>query len=96
MNERVYGDAAVPESDRLAAIVARWIIASRIAACPIINARELRRTAGLPGLREAEKVKVALDVLIEADWLAHAPQPTNSPARRRGDYCVNPRLKGVS
>ena len=85
MNERVYGDAAVPESDRLAAIVARWIIADRIAAasCPIINARELRRTAGLPGLREAEKVKTALGVLIEADWLAHAPQPTNSPARRR-------------
>ena len=77
MAERVFGDAALPEAERLAAIVARWIIR-------------------LPGLREAEKVRLALDTLVEADWLM--PDPTRAggaAGRRRVDYAVNPRLKGV-
>ena len=91
MAARAYGDAAVPEVDRLACIVGRWIIDNKPT---IINARKLRREAGLPGLREAEKVKLALGALVEADWLAPAPERAGGgPGRKRDDYLVNPRLR---
>jgi hypothetical protein len=98
MAERVFGDAALPEAERLAAIVARWIISSGLAEKQpaTLNARDLQRKARLPGLREAEKVRLALDTLVEADWLM--PDPTRAggaAGRRRVDYAVNPRLKGV-
>jgi hypothetical protein len=48
---------------------------------------------GLPGLREAEKVKLALGVLVETDWLLPAPERAGiSPGRKRDDYIVNPRV----
>jgi hypothetical protein len=91
MCERVYGDAAVPESDRLAATLAKWILKTRPT---VINARNLRRSAGLPGLRETEKVKAAITALVEADWLLPAPARAGSAAgRTRDDFAVNPRLK---
>jgi hypothetical protein len=93
MNERVYGDAGLPESDRLAATLAKWIFIERPT---VINAKKLRRSAGLPGLREADKVKMAIATLIEADWLLPAPAragPTGG--RARDDYAVNPRLRGL-
>jgi len=98
MAERVYGDAALPEDERLAAIVARWIVSARLAekTPAILNARELRRTARLPGLREAETVRAALTTLVEADWFVPIPARSGgAPGRKREDYAVNPRLKGV-
>jgi hypothetical protein len=90
MAERVFGDAALPECDRLAAIVARWIMRERP---EVVNARDLRRKARLPGLREADKVKLALGVLVEADWLRPVFERTGgSPGRQREDYLVNPRV----
>ena len=90
MAERVFGDAALPEADRLAATVARWILRERPT---VVNARALRRTARLPGLREAEKVKVALNALVEADWLRPIFNRSGDNAGRpREDYQVNPRL----
>ena len=90
MAERVFGDAALPEGDRIAATVARWILRERPA---VLNARDLRRKARLPGLREAEKVKLALNVLVEADWLRPAfGRAGDSTGRQREDYQINPRL----
>jgi len=99
MAERVYGDAALPEADRLATIVARWILDKRLPEkkSAILNARALRRQSGLPGLRHAEKVKLALDALVDADWLMPAPvRSGGGSGRKRDDYIINPRLKGVS
>jgi len=79
MAARVFGDAGLPEADRLATVVARWIMQTRPT---VINAKLLRRTAGLPGLREAEKVKSALAVLVEADWIAPAPARAGGGAGR--------------
>jgi hypothetical protein len=96
MAERAYGDAGVPEADRLATVVARWIVDKKIMdkTPAIINARDLRRAGGLPGLREIDKVKAALGVLVEADWLVPAPSRAGSGGgRKRDDYLVNPRLK---
>jgi hypothetical protein len=91
MAARVYGDAALPERDRLAAVAARWIIKTRPT---LINARDFRRKANLPGLRETEKVKMALEVLVDANWLRHAPtRGGDSPGRARDDYTVNPKLR---
>ena len=45
MAERVFGDAALPEADRLAATLARWILKERP---KVVNARDLRRKARLP------------------------------------------------
>lgn len=93
MAERVFGDAALPEGDRLAAVLARWILKERP---DVVNARDIRRKARLPGLKEPEKVKLALSVLVEADWLKPAPQRAGDNAgRQRDDYAINPKLWGV-
>jgi hypothetical protein len=94
MAARVFGDAGLPEADRLATTVAKWILETKPT---IVNGKKLRRSAGLPGLREAEKVKMALGVLVEADWIVPAPSRAGpGGGRPRDDYLVNPRLKGVA
>lgn len=88
MAARAYGDAAVPEADRLAATVARWIVQTRPA---LVNASHLRRNVRLPGLKEAGKVKLALGTLIEANWLCPTPSREGGQAgRQKADYTVNP------
>lgn len=88
MAERAYGDAALPEADRMAATLARWIRRER----PVsINTRDLIRFTRLPGLRTAEQVKTAVAALVEAGWLQ--PNPTregDGKGRQRGDYNVSP------
>lgn len=66
MAEQVFGDAAIPEEDRLAGRLARYIIKNKLV---VINERELRRGAGIPDLRDSGKVSVAITRLIEANWL---------------------------
>jgi hypothetical protein len=93
MAERVFGDAALPECDRHAATVARWILRERPT---LLNARELRRRARLPGLRDADKVKLALGVLVDAVWIFPVPDRAGGTGRRREDYAVNPRVYEAS
>jgi hypothetical protein len=94
MAARVYGDAALPERDRLAATLARWVLKTKPT---IINAKKLRREARLPGLKEADKVKLALDGLEDADWLRPAPtRQGGTPGRARADYAVNPKIVGIA
>ena len=66
MAERVYGDAAATHAERIAATLARWIVREHP---PEVHVRELQRNVRLPGLRTAEQIKTAADVLVEADWL---------------------------
>src|SRR5262249_7136640 len=90
MAERVYGDAALSEGDRPAATGARWIVEKRPT---LINARDIRRKARLPGLSKADQVSAALSVLVEADWIFRAPSSGGiSGGRPREDYVVNPRV----
>jgi hypothetical protein len=90
MAERVYGDAALSDGDRHAATVARWILQKRPT---LINAREVRRNARLPGLSVPENVRLALAALVEADWIIPAPKSGGiSGGRPRDDYIVNPRV----
>jgi hypothetical protein len=93
MAERAYGDAALPEAERSAATVGRWILKS---VPSVVNARDLRREVRLPGLREAKKVESALETLVDAGWLRPAPARNGDGAgRRRADYAVNPRVCGA-
>jgi hypothetical protein len=58
-----------------------------------VNARDLRRKVRLPGLRDAAKVKSALSVLVEADWLRPAfDRSGDHGGRQREDYEINPKL----
>jgi hypothetical protein len=92
MAERVFGDAAVPEADRLASVLARYIYDRRD--LKVLNARSTRRNAGLPGLRDSEKMSIAIDVMVEADWLVPAPTRAGGTiGRRRADWLINPRLR---
>lgn len=87
MAERAYGDASLPEADRLAATLAHWIIKERP---EVINVRDVRRKARLPGLKEAPKVRIAIDALVEASWLApDFDRKGEGPGRKREDYMVN-------
>lgn len=92
MAQRVYGDAALPVVERNAATVAKYIQRTGLTS---FNARDLRRAAGLPGLRDAEQFKAALDALVEADWLRSSPTRQGSTlGRRSADYLVNPAING--
>jgi hypothetical protein len=87
MAERSYGDAALPQAERDAAVLAKWIKRERPA---ILNASKVRRTAKLQGLRQAEAFSAAVKVLVEADWLRPIHEPTGG--RPKSDYSVNPLL----
>jgi hypothetical protein len=86
---RVAGEAALPERDRDAAILARAILQKRP---EVINAREVRREWRQPGLREPTRVDAAIAALVEARWLVAVPVPGNDPRRRRKDFRVDPRV----
>lgn len=90
MTERVLGDAALPQRDRDAATLARWLAKTRP---DTVNARELRRGVRLPGLTTAERVRGAIDALVEAGWLEPAPERAGeTPGRPRADYRVRPEV----
>ena len=79
MARRTFGEAALPEADRDAIALARWLL--RQAPVPsIINARDLRHADALP-TREAERYDTALAELVLANWVK--PAPRNSRPRTR-------------
>jgi hypothetical protein len=88
MLRRVAGEAALPKVDRNAATLARAILDRRPER---INARDIRRSWRLSGLREASEVIAAIIALTEARWLER-PQTTGGRGRPREDYRVNPRV----
>lgn len=89
---RVFGDAALSPVERNAASLARYIVKHRL---PGFNARKLRRTACLPGLKEADPFNDAIALLADADWLRDVGHREGvSPGRRSSDFVVNPVVHG--
>ena len=89
MAERFYGDAALPTAERDAAMLARWLLAKNI---DHFNARELRRSAGLPGLRKSQAIDAATSILVDAHWIRPSA-PGTGPGRKAKSFDVNPEIK---
>ena len=91
---RVFGDAALPMVERHSATLARYIQRHKLRR---INARDIRRTANLPGLKDAQPISDAIAALIEADWLREAGKRAGDTAgRKTSDYVVNPAIHGAA
>ncbi len=87
MCRRVYGEAALPRSERDAATLGRDILKRRPV---LLNARVVRREWRLPGLNEAAAVNAAIDVLVDAGWLISAhSRDGGGPGRKRQDFKVH-------
>jgi hypothetical protein len=92
MARRVFGEAALPQAERDARTIARWLL--RQNPLPeIINARDLRRMADGPGIRDAYRMNAALEELAEADWVRPARARAAGYGRTRLDWAVNPALQ---
>jgi hypothetical protein len=93
MARRVFGEAALPQSERDVHGLARWLVRQK----PIpetINARELRRMARGPNIPSAERMADALDEFAEAGWVRPAPARAGPiPGRQRQDWMVNPKVR---
>jgi hypothetical protein len=87
MAERVFGDAGASDEERGAATLSRWVFKERP---DEVHVRHLLREVRLPGLRTAEQVKKAADLLIDADWL-RAPK-IGFGTQSKVAYAVNPRI----
>ncbi len=88
MAERVFGDISITEEERLASTLARYILKTKP---EMINLRNIRREAHLPGLSKADKMQIAANYLAESNWLFEHSREV-SIGRPRGDYIVNPRI----
>lgn len=86
---RVFGSASLPDSDKHAAMLAKWIYKSRPEK---VNASHIRRHRE-GGLKTTEAVAGALVELVDAAWLIPAPSREGaSSGRQKQDYLVNPKI----
>jgi hypothetical protein len=91
MARRCFGEAALPQADRDAKALARWIMANKP---KTLNSRSLRRAAALT-TRDAHRYDAALAELDAADWVKRDPgREGGRVGRQRKDWSVNPRLFG--
>jgi len=93
MARRCFGEAALPEAERDARRLARWLLRRR----PVpetLNVRELRRMQEGPGIGTPERLKAALEELAGLGVVRAAPARDGAPGRMRSDWAVNPALAG--
>src|SRR5262249_39236116 len=86
--QRVFAEAALPQPQRDATIIAKWILEHQPEE---INARELRRTPGFMGPKEAKDMDAALEVLTDLRWIS-LDQGDGEAHRPRKDFIVNPKV----
>jgi hypothetical protein len=89
--ERVFAEAALPQPQRDARTIAKWILKHRPER---INARELRRTPGFMGPKEPKEMDAALEELVDARWISE--ERTGQSHRPRKDFIVNPKVYGTT
>ena len=93
MARRCFGEAALPEAERDARRLLRWL-KGRNPMPATLNARELRRMKDGPGLPNAERITTALRELAELCAVRPEPSREAGAGRMRADWAVNPRLSG--
>ena len=91
--QRAFGEAALPEAERDARRLARWLL--RQSPIPgTLNARALRRQVDGPGITSSERIEAALRELAELGWVRPAPaREGGGKGRQRADWSVNPALR---
>lgn len=93
MARRAFGAAALPEPERDARRIARWLV-HRQPMPEAINARELRRMADGPGIADAARTEAALVELAGAGWVRRPPlSRAGLGGRSRADWSINPALR---
>jgi hypothetical protein len=94
MARRCFGEAGLPEAERDARRLARWLLRRQ----PIpaaLNVRELRRMQEGPGIATPDRIKAALEELAGLGWVRAAdPNRAGIGGRSRNDWTVNPELAG--
>jgi hypothetical protein len=88
MLDRVTAGLAICRAEADAAVIARHVVANRLAR---FNERELYQRPGWSWLRDRECRADALRVLTEASWIR--PVTSGGQGRPRGDWVVSPRLR---
>ena len=93
MARRAFGEAALPEAERDARQLARWLL-RRSPVPEVLNARALRRMGDRPGIPKPERIEAALHELAELGWVRPAPgREGGGKGRQRADWAVNPALR---
>lgn len=92
MARRCFGEAALPEAERDARRLARWL--RRQTSVPaIVNARALRRMTDGPGIGNPARIEAALEELAALGCVRRNASGGGGH-RPRGDWSVNPALIG--
>jgi hypothetical protein len=92
MARRCFGEAALPEVERDAKRLARWLLRRQLLPSTL-NVRELRRMQDGPGIPTPERLKSALDELAGLGWVRQADRGGTN-GRPRNDWTVNPAVTG--
>lgn len=93
MARRAFGEAALPEAERDARRLARWLM-QRAPVPETLNARMLRRMGDGPGIGTPERIEAALHELGELHLVRPAPsRDGGGKGRQRADWTVNPALR---
>lgn len=91
---RTFGAAALPEAEKDARRLARWLV-KQTPVPTIINSRTLRHMGDGPGIPSAERMDAALVELHAAEWVRPAPVRAGGIGRQRKDWSVNPAVAGL-
>lgn len=90
MARRAYGNVALSQDEKYAAIVARWIMDNKP---DRINARIVQRTIGKASLPKPDNMRDACGLLIDANWLfPDFNRDGSHKGREKIEYLVNPHL----
>ncbi|MXP62132.1 DUF3987 domain-containing protein [Roseomonas sp. M0104] len=90
MAKRAFGEAALPEAERDARRLARWMLRQRPRRA-VLNARQMRREANGPGIVSAPRIEAALQELAALGWVR--PSDSKAGGRRRADWDVHPAVR---
>ena len=92
MARRAFGEAGLPEAERNARRLARWLLRQRPRPATL-NVRALRRMANGPGIADAERLTAALQELAALGWVRAMPDREGERGGRpRNDWAVNPAI----
>jgi hypothetical protein len=95
MARRTLGAAALPEAEKDARRLARWLV-RRNPVPAIVNSRALRHMGDGPGIPSAERMDAALVELHAAEWVRPAPVRSGGIGRQRKDWHVNPGIASLA